>query len=392
MNDTTDIIKEILTRGVSEVIDYKDLEEKLRSGRKLRLKIGIDPTSGNIHIGRAVPLWKLRYLQELGHKVVFIVGDFTGLIGDTSDKESERPMLSKEQVAENMKGYIAQVGKIINMDKVEVHFNSEWLSNLGFLEIAEQADEFSLHEFISRENIAKRLKANTRVSLRELIYPLMQGYDSVSIKADFEIGGTDQRFNLLAGRTLQKHYKQEPQNIMMVNLLSGTDGRKMSSSWGNTINVTDEPNDMYGKVMSILDSLIIEYFTLCTKVSLEVVEGYKKQLAEESVNPRDIKAILAKEIVAMYYDESSALAAAENFDKIHKDKEIPDEMPELNLAGETILKVLTESGIAKSTGEAKRLIDQKGVKINGKVIEAYDSVVSVGNVVQSGKRNFIKII
>jgi tyrosyl-tRNA synthetase len=387
-----DIIDEILTRGVEEVIDRGEFEEKLRSGKKLRLKLGIDPTSGNIHIGRAVSLWKLRQLQELGHTVVFIVGDFTALIGDTSDKDSERPMLSAEQVAKNLKGYIEQAGRILDIEKTEIHYNSEWLSKLGFLEICEMADEFSLHEFAARENIAKRMKENKRISLRELLYPLMQGYDSVAIDADFEIGGTDQRFNLLAGRVLQRHFNKPVQNIMTMRLIEGTDGRKMSSSWGNVINVTDQPDDMYGKVMSILDELIIPYFISCTMVNLEEVEDYKKQMASGKTNPRDAKAILAREIVLMYYGEESAESAAANFDKVHKNKEIPDEIKEFKLAGETIVKVLIEGGIAKGSSEAKRLIDQGGVKINGVVISGYETEVSSDDVIQSGKRNFLKIV
>lgn len=388
----SDIIDEILSRGVEEVIDRKDFESKLRSGQKLRLKIGIDPTSGNIHIGRAVALWKLKYLQELGHTVVLIIGDFTGLIGDTSDKDAERPMLSADEVAQNMKDYLTQIGKVLDVSAAEVHMNSEWLSKLGFLEVAEMADEFSLHEFAARENIAKRLSANSRVSLRELMYPLMQGYDSVAVKADFEIGGTDQRFNLLAGRSLQRRYGQVPQNVMMVRLIEGTDGRKMSSSWGNSINILDAPEDMYGKVMSILDTLIVPYFTSCTKVTMEVIARMQAQMDSGELNPRDAKATLAREIVMLYHGEPAAEAAAAHFDKVHKNKEIPDEMPELKLAGETILKVLTEGGIAKSASDAKRLIDQGGVKIDGHVISIYDAPVGAGSVVQSGKRNFLKII
>ncbi len=388
----SDTIDEILTRSVEEVIDRKDFEAKLRSGAKLRLKMGIDPTSSNIHIGRAVALWKLQALQELGHQVVLIIGDFTGLIGDTSDKESERPMLTKEQVQENMKGYMEQIGKIIDLDAAEVRMNSEWLGKLGFLEVAEMADEFSLHEFASRENIAKRLATNSRVSLRELMYPLMQGYDSVAVKADFEIGGTDQRFNLLAGRSLQRRYQQPAQNVMMVRLVEGTDGRKMSSSWGNSINIKDAPEDMYGKVMSILDELIIPYFTSCTKVAMEVIRQMETQLQSGELHLRDAKATLAREIVLLYHGEAAAEAAAAHFDKVHKNKEIPDEMPEHAFAGETILKVLTESGIAKSGSEAKRLIDQGGVKIDGKVVSEYDVPVGAGSVVQSGKRNFVRIL
>ncbi len=253
-------IEDILTRGVEEVIDRQDLEAKLKSKKQLRIKLGIDPTSPNIHIGRAVVLWKLRAFQELGHKVVLIVGDFTGLVGDTSDKDAERPMLSEAVIKQNQKSYFEQTFKILDRTKTETHYNSKWLKKLGFKDIAQMADLFGLHEMCARENIAKRLDAGKRVSLRELLYPLMQGYDSVAIKADVELGGTDQRFNLLAGRTIQPFYKQQAQNILMTTLMEGTDGRKMSSSWGNVINITDTPDEMFGKVMSIKDELIKKYF------------------------------------------------------------------------------------------------------------------------------------
>ena len=256
-------INEILTRGVSETIDKENLKKKLMSGRKLRVKLGIDPTSPNIHIGRSVVLLKLRDFQELGHQIILIIGDFTGMVGDTSDKDTERPMLSEEQVKKNMKSYVEQASKILDIKKAEIEYNSKWLKRLGFGDIGRMANQFSLGEFIARENIRKRLDEQKPVSLRELVYPLMQGYDSVAIKADVELGGTDQRFNLLAGRTIQALYGQEPQDILMTNLIAGTDGRKMSSSWGNTINVTGEPKDMFGKVMSTTDELIIPYFEHC---------------------------------------------------------------------------------------------------------------------------------
>src|SRR3989339_1084261 len=231
-------IEELLTRGVDQIVDRDNLEKKLKSGRQLRVKLGIDPTSPHIHLGRATAIWKLRELQDLGHQIVFIIGDFTGVIGDTSDKSSERPMLSKAQVKKNMKDYVEQAAKILDIKKCEVHYNSKWLGKMNFAEVGELADQFSLAEFIARENIKKRLDAGTRVSLREILYPLMQGYDSVMVKADVELGGTDQRFNLLAGRKLQEHFKQQPQDIIMTVLMEGADGRKMSSSWGNTIDLS----------------------------------------------------------------------------------------------------------------------------------------------------------
>ncbi|HLD27626.1 MAG TPA: tyrosine--tRNA ligase, partial [Patescibacteria group bacterium] len=258
-------IKELLERGVDEVIDKDSLAKELATGRRLRVKLGIDPTSPRLHLGRSIPLLKLKDFQELGHQIIFIVGDFTGVIGDTSDKDSERPMLSPALIKQNMKDYVRQAGKIINLKKCEIKYNSQWLKKLTYDKTGEQADQFSLAEFMARENIKKRLDEGRRVSLREVLYPLMQGYDSVAIRADVELGGTDQRFNLLAGRRLQEYFGQKPQNILMTPLMEGTDGRKMSSSWGNTIDLTDEPAEMFGKVMSITDDLIIKYFTLATR-------------------------------------------------------------------------------------------------------------------------------
>lgn len=386
-----DKISEILSRGVEEIIDRKHLEEQLNSGKKLRIKLGIDPTSKNIHIGRAITLWKLRDLQELGHKIIFIIGDFTALIGDTSDKDSERPMLSAKTVKENMKGYMQQVAKILDIKKTEIRMNSEWLSKLGYLEICEQADQFSLHEFEARENIARRMNAQKRVSLREVLYPLMQGYDSVAIKSNLEVGGSDQRFNLLAGRTLQRFYGQEPQDIMTFQLLEGTDGKKMSSSWGNVINISDAPNDMYGKIMSILDELIIKYFTLCTRLPMADISILKEEIKLGKLNPKDAKAILAKELVRIYHGENAANEAEEEFDKVHRKKELPNEIEEFKGSGKELVKLMVESSLVKSASEAKRLIDQGGVKINGEIIKEYSYKIGKKSILQVGKRRFLKI-
>jgi len=385
-------IKELLTRGVNEVIKYKHLEKKLLSGKKLRVKLGIDPTSPNIHLGRAVSLLKLRDFQQLGHQVVFIVGDFTGVIGDTSDKEKERPMLSEEQVKKNMKDYVNQAAKILDIKKTEVYYNSQWLSKLDYKEITRQANQFSLGEFINRENIKKRLLKGSPVSLREVLYPLMQGYDSVFVRADVEIGGTDQRFNLLAGRTLQTYYKQEPQDVLMTNLIFGTDGRKMSSSWGNTINLTDCPNDMFGKVMSLADNLIIDYFEHSTRLPMEKVLEYKEQLEDKKINPRDIKIKLAYEIVKTYWGKEMAEKAQEFFVNIFQKKNLPQEILELRLADKKIIDVLVESNFVKSKSEARRLINQKGVEINGKVVTSTEEIVKSGSIIQKGKRHFLRVI
>ena len=393
INTDSKKIKELLERGVDEVIDRNDLEKKLKSGRELRVKLGIDPTSPNLHLGRAIPLLKMRDFQELGHQLVFIVGDFTGVIGDTSDKDSERPMMSPEQIRKNMKDYVKQAGRVINIRKAEVHYNSKWLKRLTYDKIGEQADQFSLAEFNARENIKKRLAEGKRVSLREVLYPLMQGYDSVAIKADVEIGGTDQRFNLLAGRQLQKHFGQEQQNIIMGPLLEGMDGRKMSSSWGNVINLTDRPKDMFGKVMSVPDGLIMKYFTLATRAPLADLKGVEFQL-KSGANPRDVKAKLAREIVKLYHNEKEALVAEEAFNRQFKDKEVPDDVREVRLSSARldIVDLLVETKLVSSKTEARRMVEQGGVKIDGKKITSLGEVeVKSGSVVQVGKRKFVRI-
>ncbi len=384
-------IKELLERGVDEVIDKKNLEKKLKGKKKLRLKLGIDPTSPNLHLGRSIPLLKLRDFQKLGHKIVFIIGDFTGVIGDTSDKDSERPMLTNTQIQKNLKDYKKQAGKIIDLDEAEIYHNSEWLGNLNYMEISLQANIFSLNEFISRENISKRLKEGKRISLRELLYPLMQGYDSVMVKADVEVGGTDQRFNLLTGRSLQKHYKQSPQDIITNPLIEGLDGKKMSSSMGNTINLTDTANDMFGKVMSLNDKLIIRYFTLLTRVEMKEVKEYEKAI-EGGLNPRDIKIKLAKEVVRMYHSERKAIDAENYFIKTFSKKETPSKMPGFKPKDYNVIEVLFESKLTSSKGEARRVLLQSGIKVNEKVIKAVDYNLKKGDVLQKGKLKFLRIL
>ncbi len=384
-------INSILGRGVEEIIHKDHLKKQLEGRKKLRVKLGIDPTSPNIHIGRAVVLWKLRAFQELGHQVVFIVGDFTGLIGDTSDKDSERPMLTEQQIATNMKTYFDQAFKILDKNKTEAHHNSTWLKKLGFAEIGHMADVFGLHEMAARENISKRMEAGKRVSLRELLYPLMQGYDSVAIKADVELGGTDQRFNLLAGRTIQPLYGQQPQDIMTTQILEGTDGRKMSSSWGNTINLTDAPDVMFGKVMSIADNLIEQYFTLATQTLWkhigEIIKGYK--------NPRDQKLILAHTITEQYHGAAAARRAQEQFISQFSKKELPQNIPVKKIKPGTysLADLLVATGLVDSKSEARRLIAQNGVKINQHL--AHEKAIEIGQknnlIVQVGKRKFAKI-
>ncbi len=383
-------IEELLTRGVAEVIHEATLRKKLLSGKQLRIKLGIDPTSPNIHLGRSIPLLKLRDFQELGHQIVFIVGDFTGVIGDTSDKESERPMLTNEEINENKKTYFAQVGKILDMDKVEFRQNSEWLEKLTYREITEHANEFSVADFIARDNIRRRLDDGKHVSLREMFYPLMQGYDSVAVQADVEIGGTDQRFNLLAGRALQERFKQEPQDILTNPLINGLDGRKMSSSWGNTITLTMEPEDMFGKVMSMLDGEIITYFTVCTRVSLKEVEAAQKALTEGE-NPRDLKMKLAHEIVRMYHGEAAAERAKLAFTETFQKGGVPEDVIEIQ---PDYTESLLTGGFVTSKTELRRLLTDGGVRNveTGEKLSTLPETVSTPVVLKIGKRRFVRLV
>ena len=385
--------EQLLGRGVEEIVDKAHLEERLKSGKKLRIKLGIDPTSANIHIGRSIPLLKLRDFQLAGHTIVLIIGDFTGIIGDTSDKDSERPMLESEIIKKNLETYKEQAGKILDMSKVEFRFNSEWLGPLDYADIGKQADVFSLNEFISRDNIRRRLDAGKRISLRELLYPLMQGYDSVAVKADVELGGTDQRFNLLAGRDLQRLYGQEPQDIITNPLIEGLDGRKMSSSYGNSVNLLDTPNDMYGKIMSLKDEFIIRYFELVTRVDMKTVRDYEKAL-KDGVNPRDIKMKLARELVRMYHSDTEAQAAEDYFVHTFSKKEIPDDVAEYKpeSGAYDVVSLLVESKLVSSKSEARRALEQGAVKINGEVVSDPHAVVPKGVVLQKGKLSFVKVV
>ncbi len=367
-------VEELLSRGVSEVIGRDELIKKLQGGKKLRVKLGIDPTSPNLHLGRAVPLLKLRDFQKLGHQVVLIVGDFTGVIGDTSDKDSERPMLSKNVIEENKKSYFEQIGKVIDLEKAELRYNSEWLEPLTYREIGEHADQFSVSDFIARENIKRRLDEGKRVSLREVLYPLMQGYDSVAVEADVELGGVDQRFNLLSGRTLQDHFDQEPQGIVMMPLINGLDGRKMSSSWGNTINFTDESNDMYAEVMSLIDEEVENYFKICTRVPLGEVEETMK------LHPKEAKMKLALEITKIYHGEEAAQKAQENFEETFSKGGIPKDIQTVRENKDTpLVEILLKHGVVSSKTEFTRLNNDGAIK------EIENGVYRVG------KHRFLKI-
>lgn len=388
-------IKDLLTRGVEEVIEREHLEKRLRSGEKLRIKHGIDPTGPKIHIGRASTLWKLRVFQDLGHQIVLIIGDYTAQIGDPSDKLAKRPFLSSEQVKENMKTYEKQLSLILDMKKVEVHKNSEWLSKLSPRELDGLADLFSVQQMIARRNFKERWERGEEISIRELHYPLYQGYDSVAVKADLEIGGSDQLFNLLAGRKIQEAYGQPPQDILTTKMILGLDGRKMSTTWGNVINITEEPNEMYGKIMSMRDDLMIDYFVLCTRLPMSEIRKIEKEL-KAGANPRDIKMRLAREIVTLYHSPVEAKMAEENFVKIFQKKEAPSEVKCLKLKVKSlnIIDLLVETKLASSKSEARRLIEQGGIKVNGEVIKDPKAGVVIaeeGLLIQKGKRHFIRV-
>src|SRR3989344_6047333 len=371
-------VDELLSRGVSEVIVKEDLKKRLLSGERLRIKLGIDPTSPDLHIGRSIPLLKLRDFQQLGHKIVLIVGDFTAVIGDTSDKDAERPMLAADVIEKNKKSYFEQAGKILDLGQVEMRYNSEWLSKLNYREIGEHADLFSVADFIARDNIARRLDAGKRVSLRELLYPLMQGYDSVAIKADVELGGTDQKFNVLAGRPLQEHFGQRPQNVVLNPLIDGLDGTKMSSSKGNVINLTAAPADIYGKVMSMADTQVKTYFELCTRVDLGEVEEIL------AGHPKDAKMRLAHEIVSMYHDAAAAQKAQDDWTNTFSQGGVPQDAPVVP-AGKLrdIVKDI-------STSELRRLVDAGAVSYveSGEKITSIDA--EVAGVIRIGKHRFLK--
>ncbi len=389
-----DEINDLLERGVEDVFIREDLEKKLLKGSPLRIKLGFDPTGSKIHLGRAAILWKLRKFQDLGHTIVFIIGDFTAIIGDPSDKLQKRPMLTKEVVEENLKNYKEQVGKIIDLKKSEFHYNSKWLSELKFAEICALAESFSVQQMLNRRNFKERYENGVEISLREFMYPLMQGYDSVAIKADVEIGGFDQLFNLKAGRVIQKHYGLPEQEVLTIQMLEGADGRKMSTSWGNVINIIDEPFDMFGKVMSLRDELIPKYFLLATNVSVDRVKEVEKILAEGKVNPRDLKIELAKEIVSLYYGKEEALKAEENFVETFKKGGIPEDLKEAEAGiGELLSAILISNKLVSSKTEWRRLVGEGAVgdAENGEKITDADYKISKNQVFKIGKRRFIKV-
>lgn len=378
-------INEVLTQGVEDIFVKEELKKKLLSGKVLRVKFGIDPTGPKIHLGRAVPLRKLRQFQDLGHKVVLIVGDFTATIGDPSDKLEKRPMLTEKQIKENMKSYVKQLGLIIDLKKTEVKYNSTWLRKLNFKEISDLAESFSVQQMSNRRNFKDRMEKNEEISLREFLYPLMQGYDSVAIKADIEIGGFDQLFNLKAGRVVQKHYHMPEQDVLTVSMLEGTDGRKMSTSWGNVVNIIDESSDMFGKIMAIRDELIYKYFLLCTNI--------KEKETPTDENPRDVKMKLAYEIVKIYHGAKKAKEAEENFINTFQKKEIPKEIQEIK-GSDSLGVILVLKKVVASMSEWRRLVDEGAVK---KLSETKEEkiidfkIIATPGVYKIGKHRFVKI-
>ena len=390
-------IDEVLTRGVEEVLVRESLRKKLLSGKKLKIKFGIDPTGSVLHLGHAVVLRKLKEFQDLGHQVIFLIGDFTARIGDPTGRSSERKPLTDKEIKKNMKTYTKQAGMILNMRKIKVKYNSKWLAKLNFKEIIELTSKVTYAQVAHRSDFKKRIKNDIDLSLQEFMYPVMQGYDSVELKSDVEIGGTDQKFNLLMGRQLQKRYNQPEQDIITCPILEGVHGKdKMSKSLDNYIALTESSEDMYGKIMSIVDEMIIRYFELCTFLPLDKIDEIKKQL-KEGKNPRNLKMELAREIVKIYHGEKKAKEAEENFRKTIQKKEIPDEITnyELRITNINIVDLLVEIKLASSKSEARRLIEQGGVKVGGEIVKDVNLEVKAtkeGVIIQKGKRGFIKVV
>jgi len=381
-------------RGIEEVISEKSLNEKLKSGKKLRIKLGVDPSSPDIHLGHAVVLRTLKNFQEMGHTVIFLLGDYTAMIGDPSGKNKTRPVLTPEDIEKNAKTYLDQVGKVLDIDKVEVRRNSEWFSKMDFKDFIKLGSNFSVASIIERDDFEKRLNSNQEISMHELFYPMMQAYDSVMLEADVELGGNDQKFNMLAGRSLQKKMGQAPQEVVMSKLLIGTDGKeKMSKSLGNYIGVTDEASEMFGKVMSINDEMIVKYFTFCTDLSEPEIENIKKEI-EAGNNPRDSKMKLANEIVSIYHSKEEAKKVEKEFVNQFSKGEKPVNIPEIELEGDFLLAdLIVEIKGASSKSEARRLIEQGAVSVDDAKIKDISVKIGAhsGMIIQVGKRRYWKI-
>ncbi|MDI3280848.1 MAG: tyrosine--tRNA ligase [Bacillota bacterium] len=397
---------ELLSKGAAEIINVEDLVEKLRRSRRekrpLRVKLGTDPSCPDIHLGHTVVYRKLKQFQDLGHEVYFLIGDFTGRIGDPTGRSTTRRPLSKEEVEANAQTYREQIFKILNPERTKIVFNSQWLAPLNFESVLELASHYTVARMLERDDFARRFAEEKPIGLHEFFYPLMQGYDSVALKADVELGGTDQKFNLLVGRELQREYGQEPQVAIMMPLLVGTDGvQKMSKSLGNYIGINEPPGEMYGKVMSIPDEVMLHYFELTTDLPPAEVRQIEEGLKGGRLHPREVKRRLARELVGLYHGREAAERAEEEFDRIFKRRELPEEVPEVQIRPEEVsqqgtmwaVRLLARVGLAPSHGEARRLIEQGGVKLDGAPLLDPSAEVRIedGLILQVGKRRFVKV-
>ena len=396
MMQSSDILNE-LERGTEEILVKSELVEKLKKGRPLRVKVGFDPTAPDLHVGHTVIINKMRQFQELGHQVIFLIGDFTGRIGDPTGKSATRPPLTEEQVNQNATTYKEQVFKILDPEKTEVAFNSTWMGKMSSAEMIQLAAKQTVARMLERDDFSKRYKSNQPIAIHEFLYPLVQGYDSVALRADVEIVGTDQKFNLLVGRELQRMYGQEQQVVITLPLLEGLDGvNKMSKSLGNYIGITDAPNDMFGKIMSISDELMWRYFDLLSFRPLAEIKKLRQDVTE-GFNPRDVKFLLAEELITRFHNKAAATAAQEDFITRFQKGALPDDLPEVSVETENadlpIANLLKNAGLVDSTSEAFRMIQQGGVKIDGTKVEDRNLLISKGTiaVIQVGKRKFAKV-
>ena len=388
---------ETIKRGCEELLVEEELKQRLSTGLPLRIKAGFDPTAPDLHLGHTVLLNKMRQLQDLGHHILFLIGDFTGMIGDPSGKNATRPPLTQEQVAENAKTYTAQVFKILHPDQTEVVFNSKWMAQLDSTDLIKLASTHTVARMLERDDFGKRYQNNQPIAIHELLYPLIQGYDSVMLKSNVELGGTDQKFNLLVGRELQKHFGQPPQCILTMPLLEGLDGvNKMSKSLNNFIGIDENAEEIFGKIMSTSDELMWRYLELLSFESLATIRTWKQEV-EQGRNPRDVKVMLAKEIVERFHNKQDAEKAVANFEARFKHGALPENIPETCLHSENdelpITKILKQTGLTKSTTEALRMIEQRGVKLNGEKVSDKDLKIKSGTtaVIQVGKRKFSKV-
>jgi tyrosyl-tRNA synthetase len=384
---------ELIKRGSDELLVEAELVEKLKSGRPLRIKAGFDPTAPDLHLGHTVLINKLRHFQEAGHHIMFLIGDFTGLIGDPTGKNATRPPLSKEQVLQNAQTYREQVFKILDPDETEVCFNSAWFDSLGAAGMIKLAAQHTVARMLERDDFSKRYAGNQPIAIHEFLYPLCQGYDSVAMKADVELGGTDQKFNLLVGRELQKHYGQSPQCILTMPLLEGLDGvNKMSKSLGNYIGIAEPPQEIFGKLMSISDDLMWRYFELLSFQPSSEIANLKREMADGR-NPRDIKIMLAQELVERFHSKRAAEQALEDFQARFQRGAMPEEMPEVSVATASIAQVLKQADLVSSTSEALRLIEGGGVRVDGDKVSDKTLILKAGItvVMQVGKRRFARV-